>query len=308
MLSLIITLTFLTVFIVSYIALKTYAPVEGAAEMRLRALDAMTQNRTDLDEELSLPFSQRILSPLSGSVATRLARLTPRSIREMVGEKLAAAGGLQGMGANEFLLLILFLSFALPLITAMLAMIAGAPVHQIVGFSLYAFALGLYLPFFILNRKIKSRRRSMVRDLPDVLDLLTVSVEAGLGFDGALHKLSEKMKGALVEEFSRLLNEIRVGVPRRNALVAMAGRCNLEDVSVFTTSLVQADQLGVGIGNVLRIQSAAMRDKRRQRAQAAAMKAPVKMLLPLVMFIFPAIFVILLGPAVIQLIGTFGNK
>ena len=184
MLSLIITLTFLTVFIVSYIALKTYAPVEGAAEMRLRALDAMTQNRTDLDEELSLPFSQRILSPLSGSVATRLARLTPRSIREMVGEKLAAAGGLQGMGANEFLLLILFLSFALPLITAMLAMIAGAPVHQIVGFSLYAFALGLYLPFFILNRKIKSRRRSMVRDLPDVLDLLTVSVEAGLGFDG----------------------------------------------------------------------------------------------------------------------------
>ena len=308
MLSLIITLTFLTVFIVSYIALKTYAPEEGAAEMRLRALDAMTQNRTDLDEELSLPFSQRILSPLSGSVATRLARLTPRSIREMVGEKLAAAGGLQGMGANEFLLLILFLSFALPLITAMLAMIAGAPVHQIVGFSLYAFALGLYLPFFILNRKIKSRRRSMVRDLPDVLDLLTVSVEAGLGFDGALHKLSEKMKGALVEEFSRLLNEIRVGVPRRNALVAMAGRCNLEDVSVFTTSLVQADQLGVGIGNVLRVQSAAMREKRRQRAQAAAMKAPVKMLLPLVMFIFPTIFVILLGPAVIQLIASFGAK
>ena len=308
MLSLIITLTFLTVFIVSYIALKTYAPVEGAAEMRLRALDAMTQNRTDLDEELSLPFSQRILSPLSGSVATRLARLTPRSIREMVGEKLAAAGGLQGMGANEFLLLILFLSFALPLITAMLAMIAGAPVHQVVGFSLYAFALGLYLPFFILNRKIKSRRRSMVRDLPDVLDLLTVSVEAGLGFDGALHKLSEKMKGALVEEFSRLLNEIRVGVPRRNALVAMAGRCNLEDVSVFTTSLVQADQLGVGIGNVLRVQSAAIREKRRQRAQAAAMKAPVKMLLPLVMFIFPTIFVILLGPAVIQLIASFGAK
>lgn len=308
MLGLIITLTFLTVFIVSYIALKTYAPVEGAAEMRLRALDAMTQNRTDLDEELSLPFSQRILSPLSGSVATRLARLTPRSIREMVGEKLAAAGGLQGMGANEFLLLILFLSFALPLITAMLAMIAGAPVHQVVGFSLYAFALGLYLPFFILNRKIKSRRRSMVRDLPDVLDLLTVSVEAGLGFDGALHKLSEKMKGALVEEFSRLLNEIRVGVPRRNALVAMAGRCNLEDVSVFTTSLVQADQLGVGIGNVLRVQSAAMREKRRQRAQAAAMKAPVKMLLPLVMFIFPTIFVILLGPAVIQLIASFGAK
>ena len=308
MLWLIFTLTFITMFILVYIALKTFAPVEGAAEMRLRALDAITKNRTDLDEELSLPFSQRILSPLSGSVAVRLASFTPRSIRDMVGEKLAAAGGLQGMGANEFLLLTLFLGLALPMITILLAMLAGAPIHQVVGFSLYALAIGIYLPFFILNRKIKSRRRSMVRDLPDVLDLLTVSVEAGLGFDGALHKLSEKMKGALVEEFSRLLNEIRVGVPRRNALLAMAGRCNLEDVSVFTTSLVQADQLGVGIGNVLRVQSAAMREKRRQRAQAAAMKAPVKMLLPLVLFIFPTIFVILLGPAVIQLISSFGAK
>ena len=148
----------------------------------------------------------------------------------------------------------------------------------------------------------------MERALPDVLDLLTVSVEAGLGFDGALHKVSEKMKGALVEECSRLLNEMRVGVPRRNALVAMADRCNLPDISIFTTSLIQADQLGVSISNVLRVQSAAMREKRKQRAQEAAMKAPVKMLLPLVLFIFPTIFVILLGPAILQIIDTFANK
>jgi tight adherence protein C len=308
MLGLIFVLTFLSMFILIYIPLKTFAPIEGDAEFRLRALDKFVTNRTDLDEELSLPFSQRILSPLSGSVAARLARLTPRSIRDMAGEKLAAAGGLQGMGANEFLILVLFLGFSLPMITALLTMAYGAPVHQTVGFSLYALALGIYLPFFILNRKIKSRRHSMVRDLPDVLDLLTVSVEAGLGFDGALHKLSEKMKGALVEEFSRLLNEIRVGVPRREALQAMGNRCDLEDVSVFTTSLVQADQLGVGISNVLRVQSAAMREKRRQRAQSAAMKAPVKMLIPLVMFIFPTIFVILLGPAMIQLVNTFSTK
>lgn len=308
MLGLIFVLTFLTMFVLIYIPLKTYVPAEGDAKFRLRALDDFVKNRTDLDEELSLPFSQRILSPLSGSVAARLARLTPRSIRDMAGEKLAAAGGLQGMGANEFLILVLFLGFSLPMITALLAMAYGAPLHQTVGFALYALALGIYLPFFILNRKIKSRRHSMVRDLPDVLDLLTVSVEAGLGFDGALHKLSEKMKGALVEEFSRLLNEIRVGVPRREALLAMGNRCDLEDVSVFMTSLVQADQLGVGISNVLRIQSAAMREKRRQRAQAAAMKAPVKMLIPLVLFIFPTIFVILLGPAMIQLGNTFSTK
>jgi tight adherence protein C len=308
MLLLIVSLTFFSLFILFYIGLRTYAPVAGPVAMRLRALDALAESRTALDEELAKPFSQRILSPLTGSVAARLTRFTPQAIRRMVEEKLNAAGGLNGMGSNEFLLLTLFLSTALPLGSALLMMMAQAPLHQVIGISLYALAGGAYLPFFILRRKIKSRRHSMVRDLPDVLDLLTVSVEAGLGFDGALHKLSEKMSGALVDEFTRLLNEIRVGVPRRNALVAMAGRCSVEDVSVFVTSLVQADQLGVGVGNVLRVQSAAMREKRRQRAQEAAMKAPVKMLLPLVLFIFPTIFVILLGPAAISLIGTFGNK
>jgi tight adherence protein C len=308
MLLLIGILTFLSLFTLIYIALRTYAPVTGPVEMRLRALDSLAENQADLDEELAKPFSQRILSPLTGSVAARLTRFTPQAIRHMVEEKLAAAGGLSGMGSNEFLLLTLFLSTALPLASTLLLLMARAPLHQVIGISLYALAGGAYLPFFILRRKIKTRRHSMVKDLPDVLDLLTVSVEAGLGFDGALHKLSEKMSGALVEEFTRLLNEMRVGVPRRNALVAMAGRCSVEDVSVFVTSLVQADQLGVGIGNVLRVQSAAMREKRRQRAQEAAMKAPVKMLLPLVLFIFPTIFVILLGPAAIQLIGTFGNK
>ncbi len=308
MLLMITALTFLAVFILSYVALITYAPVAGAAQMRLKTLDKLMDNRNGYDEELATPFSQRILSPLTGSLAVRLTRFTPKAIRLMVEEKLAAAGGIGGIGANEFLLLCFFLGIALPVATVLIATAADAAANKVVAFALYSFAVGIYLPFFLLNRTIKARRHSMVRDLPDVLDLLTVSVEAGLGFDGALHKLSEKMKGALVEEFTRLLNEMRVGVPRRSALLAMANRCNLEDVSVFTTSLVQADQLGVGIGNVLRVQSAAMREKRRQRAQEMAMKAPVKMLLPLVLFIFPTIFVILLGPALIQMVSSLGGK
>lgn len=308
MLLMITALTFIAVFILIYVALITYVPVAGAAQMRLKTLDNMLDHRAAYDEELATPFSQRILSPLTGSLAARLTRFTPKAIRRMVEEKLAAAGGLGGMGANEFLLLSVFLGIGLPLLTIFMSTAADAAANKVVAFALYALAVGIYLPFFLLNRKIKTRRHSMVRDLPDVLDLLTVSVEAGLGFDGALHKLSEKMKGALVEEFTRLLNEMRVGVPRRSALLAMANRCNLEDVSVFTTSLVQADQLGVGIGNVLRVQSAAMREKRRQRAQEMAMKAPVKMLLPLVLFIFPTIFVILLGPALIQMVSSLGSK
>ena len=308
MLLLISTLIFLTMFILIYTTLTSFAPVEGPAQIRLRALEKLLASGAAMDEELAMPFSQRILSPLTGSVAAKLTRFTPRAIRRMVEEKMAAAGGWAGMGSNEFLLLSIFLGMALPLLTALFSIAAGAAANKVVAFALYALAVGIYLPFFLLNRKIKARRHSMVRDLPDVLDLLTVCVEAGLGFDGALHKLSEKMKGALVEEFTRLLSEIRVGVPRRNALLAMAARCNIEDVSVFVTSLIQADQLGVGIGNVLRVQSAAMREKRRQRAQEAAMKAPVKMLLPLVMFIFPTIFVILLGPAMIQVISSLSGR
>lgn len=308
MLLLIAALTFATAFVLLYLALSATVPVEGAAQLRLRELDRMMNPGVEVDEELSRPFSQRVLSPLTGSVAARLTRFTPRAIRLMVEAKLAAAGGWGGMGANEFLLLTFFLSLVLPALTVFLSLAAGAAANKTVAFALYAFAIGFYLPFFLLNRRIKARRHSMVRDLPDVLDLLTVSVEAGLGFDGALQKLSEKMKGALVEEFTRLLNEMRVGVTRRTALLALSERCGTEDVSVFVTSLIQADQLGVGIGNVLRVQSVAMREKRRQRAQEMAMKAPVKMLLPLVLFIFPAIFVILLGPAVIQLVGSLAGK
>lgn len=164
-----------------------------------------------------------------------------------------------------------------------------------------AFLVSQLLPMLLLNHKIAGRKKSIQKDLADVLDLLTVSVEAGLGFDGALTKLAEKMKGALVDEFNRVLQEIRMGIPRRDALVAMGIRCDVPDLSLFTTSLVQADQLGVSIGNVLRVQSASMREKRRQRAEERAMKAPIKMLLPLVLFIFPSLFVVLLGPALIQM-------
>jgi len=181
---------------------------------------------------------------------------------------------------------------------------AGAPAAKIIGHAIIALAIGLAVPLFLLNRKITARRKSIQSDLPDVLDLLTVSIEAGLGFDGALARLSEKTKGALVEEFARALQEMQIGVPRRDAIRAMGQRCNVDDLSLFTAAVVQADQLGVSIGNVLRVQSASMREKRRQRAQEKAMKAPVKMLLPLVVFIFPAVFVVLLGPAVIRLMTS----
>jgi tight adherence protein C len=212
------------------------------------------------------------------------------------------------VGTDGFLAISIFLALGLPIMTWLVTMLGGAKANKIVGFSLIAFSLGAAIPYLLLQRKINTRKNSIRKELPDVLDLLTVSVEAGLGFDGALAKLVEKMKGALVEEFSRVLQEIRIGIPRRDAMHALGMRANVPDLSLFTSSMVQADQLGVSIGNVLRVQSAAMREKRRQRAQEKAMKAPVKMLIPLVMFIFPPIFIVLLAPAVIRIVMTLGPR
>jgi tight adherence protein C len=142
--------------------------------------------------------------------------------------------------------------------------------------------------------------------LPDSLDLLTIMVEAGLGFDAALARLVEKAQNELSQEFAQVLSEVRLGTSRREALRQLGGRTNVEDVSTFVTSLVQADQLGVSISRVLRVQSAQMRIKRRQRAEEAAHKAPIKMLFPLAFLIFPAMFIIILGPAVPGILHGFG--
>lgn len=308
MLLLISFLTFTIMFIIAYIVLTTYVPVKGAVEMRLKALDAITAGRTDIDEELAKSFKDRVLSPLTGSVATSLVRFTPHSIRIAAEEKMVAAGGFGGLTVDEFLLLTGTLTAAVPMVISIVLMLAGFPAAQIMALGLLFAFIAAFFPFTLLNQKIAARKKSIQKDLPDVLDLLTVSVEAGLGFDGALAKLSEKMKGALVEEFTRVLQEIRMGVTRREALRNMGHRCGVEDLSLFTTSLVQADQLGVSIGQVLRVQSVSMREKRRQRAQEAGMKAPVKLLFPLVFFIFPTIFVVLLGPAVIQIMETFMSR
>lgn len=307
MLLLISLFFFVIVFILVYMALSAYVPIRGQVSMRLKALDSFAGGRSEMDDELAKPFAARILAPLTGSLAGTLTQVTPSALRKAVDEKIVMAGGFGGLGTDGFLLVSAFLAFLLAALTGLVIVFAGAPAKQGIKWGLVAFLIGALLPYLLLNQKVTARKASIQKSLPDVLDLLTVSVEAGLGFDGALTKLSEKMKGALVDEFTRTLQELRVGVPRREALYSLGQRCGVADLSLFTTALIQADQLGVSIGNVLRVQSTAMREKRRQRAQERAMKAPVKMLIPLVLFVFPAIFVILVGPAAIRIITTLAK-
>lgn len=169
------------------------------------------------------------------------------------------------------------------------------------------FIIGYLLPNYWLKIRIKKRKEEIANCLPDVLDLVMVSVEAGLGFDSALMRVVERQQNVLADEFNLVLKEINMGKPRRNALRDMAQKNNVEDLSNVIASLVQADQLGISMGGVLRNQSKQLRQKRKQRAKEQAQKTPVKIMIPLVFFIFPSIFIVILGPAVLRIIEVFSK-
>jgi tight adherence protein C len=168
--------------------------------------------------------------------------------------------------------------------------------------------LGYTIPGIWLNQRIRKRKKEIQRSLPDAIDLLTISVEAGLGFDPALARVAEKWDNELCREFRRLLQDMRIGKNRRDALREVSVRCGVDDLRVFISSIVQADQLGVSITQVLRVQSQQMRVRRRQRAEELAQKAPIKMLFPMVFLIFPAMYVIILGPAIPTVYNTFVGR
>jgi tight adherence protein C len=260
-----------------------------------------------LPRELELQQSlwERIIRPALQKVAVLFVKLTPIGYKDNLRRKLVLAGHPFDLEAKEFLAIQGSLIFGLPVMIFLL--MVKFSWQQASTWAIVCSLAGFILPQFILSKKISERQKEIQQTLPDVLDLLTVSVEAGLGFDSALVKVVNKIRGPLREEFERLLQEIRMGKPRRNAMRDLGNRTSVDDLSDFITAIVQADKLGVSIGKVLRIQSNQMRLKRKQRAESAAMKAPVKMLIPMVFFIFPTVFIILLGPAVIKVIETFSN-
>ena len=222
-------------------------------------------------------------------------RLVSNNKKEVYEHRLARAGHPWGMNAASFILGKYIFIFLL--------LIFGIISHN-ANIFLILMIIGLFIPDLILKTNEKKRKDLMVKSLPDVLDLISVSVEAGLGFDAALQKVVEKTAGPLTEEFEQTLNEINMGKPRREALRDMANRIQVDDISTFLGSIIQADQLGVSMTNVLRIQSRQVRENRRMKAEEAAQKAPIKILIPLVVFIFPTLLVVLLGPAILSLIDN----
>lgn len=256
------------------------------------------------ERELSESFTARVLKPAIRNAALRLGAMTPASNVSKLKQRLAEAGNPNGIGAVEFNGLRVLLLISLGVGTFLFLSLTGGGGATIL-FAVVMSAFGFMLPGIWLSRKGKARKKEILRSLPDAIDLLTISVESGLGFDPALLRVAEKWDNALTREFARMLSEMRIGKSKREALREMADRCGIDDLSVFVSSVIQADQLGVAISQVLRIQSEAMRMRRRQRAEELAHKAPIKMLFPMVFLIFPALYVIILGPAVPQIAEAF---
>ncbi|MBM3127054.1 MAG: type II secretion system F family protein [Chloroflexi bacterium] len=266
--------------------------------------------RTLAEMEMRMPFSERVALPLIRGAANVVNRFTPQRNIENLKRQLELAGNPNHWGAADFLGVRGISALVTVVIVLILTMILRTPPPQNFLFWGFGLVLGFYLPAFWLTSKIRTRQHDIQRALPDALDLLTISVEAGLGFDAAMAKVVEKADNELSRAFGRAAAEVRLGKIRREALRDMANRCDVPDMTNFIAAVIQADQLGVSLSKVLRIQSEQMRVKRRQRAEELANQAPVKMVIPLVFLVFPSILIVLLGPAVLQFTtgGGFGIK
>jgi len=253
--------------------------------------------------ELAQPFSQRILAPFILRLARTVSRFTPRASSEKLRIQLMEAGSPSKLGVTEFMGLKVVLAGLSGGLIFLFMALSGQSLTQLIAFPFALGALAYMLPGMWLGRKIKERKNDIQVSLADAIDLLTISVEAGLGFDPALQRVAEKWDNELTWEFRRMLHEMRIGKSRREAMRELATRCNVEDLNVFIASIIQADQLGVSITQVLRTQSRQLRIRRRQRAQEKAQKAPIKMLFPMALLIFPALYVVILGPAIPKLVA-----
>jgi tight adherence protein C len=258
-------------------------------------------------DETAKPMQVRHLGPIYKDLRRGFKRKMKSEKQAKLELKLLQAGNPFGMTPFEYRLMQFGLVLILPILAGGWGALAEFEVGGIVFSSMFALLIAMILPPYYLNSKIKTRSQTALRELPDVLDLLTVSLEAGLGFDGALSKVVSKKEGVLSAEFHRCLEEIRLGKTRREALRGVRERLTVDEINMLISSILQAEKLGIGMVNVLRVQSEEVRDQRKQRAEEAAMKAPVKMLFPLVLFIFPSLFIVLLGPAAIQMIETFSK-
>jgi tight adherence protein C len=286
------------------VALAIYGSVSGVYERNrvraaLRAIEGY-EAETLRQRELEAPLTQRLVQPVAGAFSAVGRRLVPTGYLDRVRQKLILAGRASPEELDRFRAIRVATLALAPVGLVLGFLLVPPPVEQRVAAALFLALLAILGPDAILNREVQERQDEVRRTLPDLLDLLTISVEAGLGFEQALDRTVVAVPGRLSTEFARMLGEIRAGAGRADSLRALADRIDVPEVRSFVLALIQAETFGVSIARVLRNQADEMRVKRRQYAQERAQKAQVKMLIPMVLCIFPAFFIVVLGPAIIQ--------
>jgi tight adherence protein C len=285
-----------------FLGLAGSSPVDPV-QARLTQLGSMQAKNLE-ELELQQPFIERTLRPLAARLSGFVARVTSQSFTERTEKRLALAGHPGNLRVADWL----GIKAIGAVVGALIAFVTVGLLGRNLGMGSLLAGVGLLfgytLPEFWLGGRVRARQHKILLQIPDALDLLTISVRAGLGFDGALGKVVEKLKGPLTDEFRRALAEIRVGKTRREALRDIVPRTEVPALTNFIGAIIQAEQLGVSISKVLQVQSEQLRIERRQRAEEAAAKAPIKMLFPLVGCIFPSLFIVILGPALILIINN----
>jgi tight adherence protein C len=286
-------------------AFLSQAEEKAVVRASLRQLDDY-EVESVREKELLDPLKDRALAPIIKGLTSISGRFSPAGYTDSVRHKLVTSGQGDKAALDRFMAIRVLTVVAAPVMTFLAYVyspMSGTGQLALAGLVGFALVAG---PDAVLNRKVEERLYELRRKLPDVMDLLVISVEAGLGFEQALDKTTEAVPGPLTEEFGRMLGEIRAGSSRSEALRALDARTNVPEIRSFVLAILQADTFGVSIGRVLRSQAEEMRIKRRQLAQERAQKAPVKMLIPMVFCIFPALFVVILGPAGLTIADNFG--
>ncbi len=303
-LALLVGLTAVFLGIVGVVAAVAGGSDRGGVQRSLAAVRAIKTAPDSMRQDLDLPFNARVTEPFLARLTGIGRRFTPSDQTARMRRKLDLAGNPAGWDTDRILAFKVLgllggaaLGFVLPLLFG--------NVLWAIAFGIGLAVLGFYLPNIVLYQTAYNRSEQILRELPDALDLLVISVESGLGFDAALAQVARNTTGPLAEEFFRVLQEMQLGTGRADAMRALGERTDVGDLRGFITAMVQADAFGIPIANVLRVQAKEMRLRRSQRAEEAAQKVPVKILFPLIFCILPALFIAILGPAVIQIVEAF---
>jgi tight adherence protein C len=263
-------------------------------------------SQANLEEiEMSVPFTQRVIIPIAEQIAEFTQSLTPEETIQKTQRQIELAGSPSGITPGVIWVLRFVAMFAMAGVLFLVLLLTGQRTLFVIIGLLGGGLFGFMMPPMYLKSKIDRRQEDIIKQLPDALDLMSICVQAGLGFDQAMQRVSEKWDGEIALAFGRVVREIALGKTRREALRSMSESIDVPDVTTFTGAIIQADQLGVSIAKVLKIQADQLRIKRRQRAQEKAQQAPIKMIFPMVIFIFPTIYIVLLGPAGVRLAKQF---